>query len=54
MLDAIENGRSSGNGQMPRQVFEGEDAEAVAEFVAVATGGNLDDPKPGGEEQPSE
>jgi mono/diheme cytochrome c family protein len=52
VLDAIEKGRASGNGNMPAQVFEGEDAEAVAEFVAVATGGNLDDPEP--EETPSE
>jgi mono/diheme cytochrome c family protein len=52
VLDAIEKGRSSGNGQMPEQLFEGEDAEAVAEFVAVATGGSLDDPQP--EETPSE
>jgi mono/diheme cytochrome c family protein len=51
VLDAIEKGRSSGNGQMPAQVFEGEDAEAVAEFVAVATGGSLGNPQP--EETPS-
>jgi mono/diheme cytochrome c family protein len=44
VLDAIAKGRSSGNGQMPAQVFEGENAEAVAEFVAVATGGTLDNP----------
>ena len=52
VLDAIENGRSGDMGQMPADVFEGEDAEAVAEFVAVATGGNLEDPQP--EETPSE
>jgi mono/diheme cytochrome c family protein len=40
VLNAIEQGRASGNGNMPAQVFEGEDAEAVAEFVAVATGGD--------------
>jgi mono/diheme cytochrome c family protein len=40
VLDAIEKGRT-GNGVMPRAVFEGEEAEAVAEFVAVATGGQL-------------
>jgi mono/diheme cytochrome c family protein len=42
VLDAIENGRAQGNGNMPAAVFEGEDAEAVAEFVAVATGGSLE------------
>jgi mono/diheme cytochrome c family protein len=47
VLDAIANGRAAGNGNMPAQVFEGEDAEGVAEFVAVATGGSLED-------QPSE
>jgi mono/diheme cytochrome c family protein len=52
VLDAIEKGRAAGNGNMPAQVFEGEDAEAVAEFVAVATGGSLDNPQP--EETPSE
>jgi mono/diheme cytochrome c family protein len=52
VLDAIEKGRASGNGNMPAQVFEGEDAEAVAEFVAVATGGSLDDPEP--QETPSD
>jgi mono/diheme cytochrome c family protein len=52
VLDAIEKGRSGDMGQMPARVFVGEDAEAVAEFVAVATGGSLDDPQP--EETPSE
>jgi mono/diheme cytochrome c family protein len=52
VLDAIEKGRSGELGQMPARVFVGEDAEAVAEFVAVATGGTLDDPQP--EETPSE
>jgi hypothetical protein len=28
---------------MPAAVFEGEEAEAVAEFVAVATGGQLEE-----------
>jgi mono/diheme cytochrome c family protein len=41
VLDAIEKGRASGNGNMPAAVFEGRDAEAVAEFVAVASGGEL-------------
>ena len=38
VLDAIENGRSRGNGQMAADLVEGEDAEAVASFVAKATG----------------
>jgi mono/diheme cytochrome c family protein len=42
VLDAIENGRAAGNGNMPKQVFVGRDAEAVAEFVAVASGGELE------------
>jgi mono/diheme cytochrome c family protein len=46
VLDAIEKGRSGGNGQMPAQTFVGEDAEAVAEFVAVATGGSLEGGEP--------
>jgi hypothetical protein len=29
---------------MPAAIFEGEDAEAVAEFVALASGGDLEDP----------
>ncbi len=44
VLDAIENGRANGNGNMPAAVFEGEEAEAVAEFVAVASGGDLNPP----------
>ena len=36
--DAIENGRARGNGQMAADLVEGEDAEAVAEYVAVAVG----------------
>ena len=38
MLDAIHNGRANGNGQMAADLVEGQDAEAVAEFVAVAGG----------------
>jgi mono/diheme cytochrome c family protein len=38
VLDAIENGRAAGNGNMARNLVEGEDAEAVAQFVAVAVG----------------
>jgi mono/diheme cytochrome c family protein len=41
VLDAIKNGRANGNGNMPAAVYEGQDAEAVAEFVAVASGGDL-------------
>jgi cytochrome c5 len=44
VLDAIENGRAQGNGNMPAAVFEGEEAEAVAEFVAVASGGEIEEP----------
>jgi mono/diheme cytochrome c family protein len=47
VLDAIENGRSRGNGQMAADLVEGEDAEAVAQYVAVAVG---QDPQAGGEE----
>ncbi len=43
VLNAIADGRSAGNGQMPARIFVGQDAEAVAEFVAVATGGSLED-----------
>ncbi|MDP9376402.1 MAG: cytochrome c [Actinomycetota bacterium] len=38
VLDAIEKGRSRGNGQMAADLVQGEDAEAVAAFVAKATG----------------
>jgi mono/diheme cytochrome c family protein len=38
VLDAINNGRARGNGNMAAQLVEGEDAEAVAQFVAVAVG----------------
>jgi mono/diheme cytochrome c family protein len=38
VLDAINNGRANGNGNMAAQLVEGEDAEAVAQFVAVAVG----------------
>jgi mono/diheme cytochrome c family protein len=44
VLDAIAKGRAAGNGNMPAAVYEGEEAEAVAEFVAVASGGELDSP----------
>lgn len=38
VLDAIENGRARGNGQMPADLVQGEDAEAVAKYVAKAAG----------------
>ena len=37
-LDAILKGRSNGNGQMPAQIYTGEDAEDVAKFVAKSVG----------------
>jgi mono/diheme cytochrome c family protein len=47
VLDAIEEGRARGSGQMAADLVEGEDAEAVAQYVAVAVG---QDPSAGGEE----
>jgi len=41
VLDAINKGRS-GNGQMPAQLFTGEDARDVAEFVAKTAGADTD------------
>jgi mono/diheme cytochrome c family protein len=38
VLDAINKGRSNGNGQMPAQIYTGKDAEDVAKFVAKAVG----------------
>lgn len=38
VLDAIENGRSRGNGQMAGGLYTGGDAEDVANFVAKAVG----------------
>jgi mono/diheme cytochrome c family protein len=38
VLDAIHNGRARGGGQMAADLVEGEDAEAVAQYVAVAVG----------------
>jgi mono/diheme cytochrome c family protein len=38
VLNAIEQGRARGNGQMPADLAEGEDAEAIAAFVAKAVG----------------
>lgn len=37
-LDAIEKGRARGQGQMPAQVVVGEEAEAVAAYVAKVAG----------------
>jgi len=48
VLSAIEEGRARGNGQMAADLVEGEDAEAVAQYVAVAVG---QDPNAGGEEE---
>lgn len=38
VLDAIEKGRARGQGQMPALLVTGEDAEAVAEYVARVAG----------------
>jgi mono/diheme cytochrome c family protein len=38
VLDAILKGRSNGNGQMPAQIYTGQDAEDVAKFVAKSVG----------------
>jgi mono/diheme cytochrome c family protein len=38
VLDAIENGRSRGSGQMAAKLYTGEDADDVASFVAKAVG----------------
>ena len=38
VLDAIEKGRSRGSGQMAAGLYEGEDAEDVAAYVAKAVG----------------
>jgi mono/diheme cytochrome c family protein len=38
VADAIKKGRANGNGNMPASIIQGEDAEAVAQFVAVAVG----------------
>jgi mono/diheme cytochrome c family protein len=38
VLDAIENGRARGNGQMAAELYTGQDAEDVAAFVAKAVG----------------
>jgi mono/diheme cytochrome c family protein len=38
VLDAIDKGRARGQGQMPAQVVEGEEADQVAAFVAKTAG----------------
>jgi mono/diheme cytochrome c family protein len=38
ILDAIKNGRSRGNGQMPVGLLLGEDAENVANYVSAVAG----------------
>ena len=38
VLDAIEKGRARGNGQMPSELVQGEDAQKVAKFVAAVAG----------------
>jgi mono/diheme cytochrome c family protein len=38
VLDAIKNGRYRGRGQMPDRLFEGQDAEDVAAYVARVAG----------------
>jgi mono/diheme cytochrome c family protein len=38
VLDAIENGRARGNGQMPADLAEGEEADDLAEYVAAVAG----------------
>jgi mono/diheme cytochrome c family protein len=47
VLDAIENGRSRGNGQMASSLYTGQDADDVASFVAKAVGSTEE---PGGGE----
>lgn len=37
-LDAIHNGRARGDGQMPRGLLDGQDAEDVANFVKAVSG----------------
>ena len=37
-LNAIEEGRARGQGQMPAKLYEGEDAKHVAEYIAEVAG----------------
>jgi mono/diheme cytochrome c family protein len=38
VLDAIEKGRARGLGQMPAGLYQGRDAEAIADFLAATAG----------------
>ena len=38
VLDAINNGRARGNGQMPAQLYTGQEAQDVAAYVAKVAG----------------
>jgi mono/diheme cytochrome c family protein len=38
VLNALENGRAQGNGQMAKDLYTGQDAQDVASFVAKAVG----------------
>jgi mono/diheme cytochrome c family protein len=38
ILDAIAKGRARGQGQMPAGLVDGQDAQAVAAYVAAAAG----------------
>jgi mono/diheme cytochrome c family protein len=38
VLDAINHGRARGNGNMPAQIYTGQDAQNVASFVAKVAG----------------
>jgi mono/diheme cytochrome c family protein len=38
ILDAIAHGRARGNGQMPAQIYTGQDAQDVAAYVAKVAG----------------
>jgi mono/diheme cytochrome c family protein len=49
VVEAIENGRARGNGQMAADLVVGEDVEAVAAFVERASGADTGDSPPGGE-----
>jgi mono/diheme cytochrome c family protein len=51
VLQAIENGRSSGNGEMPANLYTGRDAEDVANFVAKASGATAQEQGGGGGQQ---
>jgi mono/diheme cytochrome c family protein len=46
VLNALENGRARGNGQMAKNLYTGQDAQDVADFVSKAVG--QDQPQGGG------